>query len=218
MRRQPWAMSLRLALLAVCQRLAAMPYTDLTTLKQYLSITSADDDALLTALIARAQTLIDTAAARTFEAAADSTRRFDAIRDVTGDGQMLFLDDDLCQVTTVINGDGTTIPAADYVTEPRRRPPYYALRLKPSAGLAWTYSGDAENAITVTGRWAYSPTAPADIAHACVRLAAHLYRQKDTQSAPLSSPHQSADGVLMLPAQLPADVAQMLIPYRRLVP
>lgn len=193
-------------------------YTDLATLKSYLGIATAEDDALLTSLITRAQQMIDTAAQRTFEAAADATRRFDAVRDVTSDGQMLFLDDDLCQITTVVNGDGATVSASAYTTEPRRQTPYYALRLKPSAGLAWTYTTDPQNAIQITGRWAYSLSAPADIAHACVRLAAYLYRQKDTQAALGDLPRAAPEGVLLMPARLPHDVAHMLAPYRRLTP
>jgi hypothetical protein len=193
-------------------------YTDLATLKSYLGIASASDDALLSSLIARAQQMIDTSTQRTFEAAADATRRFDAVRDVTSDGQMLFLDDDLCQITSVVNGNGASIAASSYSTEPRRQPPYYALRLKPSAGLAWVYSGDPHDAIQITGRWGYSLSAPADIAHACVRLAAYLYRQKDTQSDIGDLPRMSPDGVLLMPTRLPQDVAQMLAPYRRLTP
>ena len=37
------------------------------------------------------------------------------------------------------------------------------------------------DAISITGRWAWSLTAPPDIAQACARLAAFLYKQRDAQ-------------------------------------
>ncbi|MCL4251048.1 MAG: head-tail connector protein [Anaerolineae bacterium] len=193
-------------------------YTTLDDLKIYLNIATSDDDALLTALIERATQIIDTATARTFAAEADSARTFDAVRDVSGDGRLLFLDEDLCQLTAVVNGDGASVSLAALVTEPRSHAPYYALRLKYTSDTTWTYTDDPHNAIQVTGRWAYCVTPPADIAHACVRLAAYLYRQKDTQTEIGDLARATLDGVLMLPPRLPRDVLDLLAPYKRVVP
>lgn len=189
-----------------------MAYCSLAQLKTYVGATDSDDDALLTDCITRAEAVIDRATKRTFEASADSTRTFDAVYDVAG--RTLYLDADLCAITSITNGDGAAITALQVVSEPRNHAPYYALTLKASAGLAWTYETDPEDAISVIGRWAYSTTPPADIEQACVRLAAWLYRQKDS-SSDLDRPMVSMDGATLLPAQIPADVQRMLQPYVR---
>jgi hypothetical protein len=192
-------------------------YIDLPTFKAYMGITVPDDDTLLNACIGRAAAALDAACGRTFAASADSTRRFDALRDVSGFGRTLYLGDDLCAITSIVNGDGTTIPLSAIVTEPRGRAPYYALTLKTDSDLTWTYPDAPEDAIAITGRWAYSLTPPPDVAHACLRLAAYFYRQKDTHDA-LAPAAASRDAVLTLPARLPLDVQALIAPYRRLTP
>ena len=191
-----------------------MAYCGVDELKEYLGVTGATDDAMLLTLLAAAQRTIDSYCARTFEATADTVRTFDSQRDV--DGYTLTVDSDLCAITSIVNGDGTTISNSHYVTEPRNETPYYAIRLKASAGKVWTstVSGDSENAITVTGKWAYSTSAPSDIAHVCKRLAAYIYRQKD--NAGDLDRAVIAGNSTILPAQIPSDIRLMLAPYRRL--
>ena len=189
-------------------------YTTLAEAKLYLGIPTATtaDDVLITSLITSAQAAIDTHCRRTFEAAADAERTFDAIKDVSG--TMLYVDD-LCAITSITNGDSVVVAADEYVTEPRRTTPYYAIRLLASSGVTWTYDTDPEDAITIDGRWAYSITAPADIKQACLRLTAWLYRQKDT-NADADRPLLTGDGVAIMPSAIPSDVMTILRPYRRL--
>ena len=191
-----------------------MAYCGVDELKEYLGIESATDEPMLLTLLAVAQHTIDSYCARTFEATADTVRTFDSQRDV--DGYTLTVDSDLCAITSIVNGDGTTISNSHYVTEPRNETPYYAIRLKASAGKVWTstVSGDSENAITITGKWAYSTSAPSDIAHVCKRLAAYIYRQKD--NAGDLDRAVIAGNSTILPAQIPNDIRLMLAPYKRL--
>ena len=191
-----------------------MAYCGVDELKEYLGIESATDEPMLLTFLATAQRTIDSYCARTFEATADTVRTFDSQRDV--DGYTLTVDSDLCAITSIVNGDGTTISNSHYVTEPRNATPYYAIRLKASAGNVWTstVSGDSENAITVTGKWAYSTSAPSDIAHVCKRLAAYIYRQKD--NAGDLDRAVIAGNSTILPAQIPNDIRLMLTPYKRL--
>ena len=191
-----------------------MAYCGVDELKEYLGVTGATDDAMLLTLLAAAQRTIDSYCARTFEATADTVRTFDSQRDV--DGYTLTVDSDLCSITSIVNGDGTTISNSHYVTEPRNETPYYAIRLKVSAGKVWTstVAGDSENAITITGKWAYSTSAPSDIAHVCKRLAAYIYRQKD--NAGDLDRAVIAGNSTILPAQIPSDIRLMLTPYKRL--
>ena len=191
-----------------------MAYCGVDELKEYLGVTGATDDAMLLTLLSAVQRTIDSYCARTFEATADTVRTFDSYRDV--DGYTLTVDSDLCAITSIVNGDGTTISNSHYVTEPRNETPYYAIRLKASAGKAWTstVAGDSENAITITGKWAYSTSAPSDIAHVCKRLAAYIYRQKD--NAGDLDRAVIAGNSTILPAQIPSDIRLMLAPYKRL--
>ena len=193
-------------------------YATLAEVKAYLGVTTSGDDALLTALIARAQSAIDAFTHRTFEASADSTKRFDADAD-TYEGLLDWTPYglDLCAITSVVNGNGTTITSTQYVTEPRHGTPYYGIRLKASTGLTWEWdtSSDSENAIAITGKWAYSTSAPADVVHAAIRLSAFYYRQKDSNV--FESVAIPSAGVIEVPMGMPKDVSVILKPYMRIV-
>ena len=190
-----------------------MAYTTSALLKTYLGATTSNDDTLLTALIARAQAIVDAHCRRTFEASANTERTFDAVRDVKA--LLLYLDADLCEINSITNGDAVTVTSGQYTTEPRNQTPYHAIRLLSSASVSWTYTTDPEDAITITGKWAYSTAAPDDIVHATLRLAAYLYRQRDN-AADLDRA-VIAGNATILPAQLPSDIKTILAPYRRLV-
>jgi len=94
----------------------------------------------------------------------------------------LILDEDLLEVTALVNGDGTALPAAAYVLQPANEYPKYKIRLR--RGYHWTYTLDPIQAIQVTGTWGF---VPADhpryhqIKQAIVRLAGFLYKQRDSQ-------------------------------------
>jgi hypothetical protein len=188
-----------------------MAYTTTALVKTYLGISGTGDDALLTTLCAAAQRLIEVRTERVFEAPTNTSRALDAVVDV--DGDTLLLPYDLCAITSVTNGDSAVLLSTDYVTEPRVYTPWYALRLKASKGLSWTYTTDPEDAIVIVGRWAYSLTPPADIGQAAMRLAGWLYRAKDAQVYDITA--QPDMGVITVPQGFPKDVDQILRPYRR---
>lgn len=194
-----------------------MTYTSLAAVKAWLNIGSVnlDDDAQITAAVGYAQAIIDAHCRRTFEAAADTTRTFDALGEHI-DGSTLYLDADLVQINAILNGDGTAITAGQYTLLPVNRTPAFAIRLKDSAGIAWTYTTDWEKAISITGRWAYSLTAPQDIGYAATRLAAYLYKQRDSYNVGLERAETTPMGVTLLPMTLPKDVTALLKKYVRL--
>ena len=191
-----------------------MAYATTSDLKAYLGLTGTADDALLLSCMQRAQSMVDTHCDQVFEASADTTRYFDAVEDVAD--AVLHLDYPLAAITSITNGDGVAVATTEYVTEPRNRTPYHRIRLLGSKNKYWdtTSSGDPENAITIVGKWAYSTSAPPAIVQACVRLAAYMYRQKDSQVFDVTA--DPASGQLIIPKGLPPDVKQMLMPYRRL--
>lgn len=186
-------------------------YCTTAEVKVYKDIAQSDDDVLLAALITRASARIDRFCARTFTARAE-TRYFDALRDV--DRQKLYLDDDLISVTSITNGDGTTVTSGQYVLEPVNHTPKYQIRLKASSGISWTYQTDPESAITVSGLWGYASgtVPPDDIKHAAVRLSAWYY---DQRPAPFERQAFLDTGVIVTPADMPPDVRILLDPYKR---
>jgi hypothetical protein len=163
------------------------------------------DDALLTSKIARAQGIIERKTTRKFEAYT-ATRLFDIPR-----GRKLDLDEDLISVTTFTNGDGSVIDPASYHLWPNNYTPKRAIVLNMASGQVWYpgSSGNTEQALSVLGSWGYMVSANDDVKHVTIRLAAWLYRQKDN-SGEQDRAIQAPDGSILLPARIPADIADMI--------
>ena len=193
-----------------------MGYISRAELKSYKNISIGGDDALLDALILAAQNMVEDYTGRVFAASADETRYLDVARMAEGD--TLYLDKDLCAITTVTNNaDGTAevLTTAHYTTLPRNETPYYAIKLLTSTGKYWRYTSNSENGITIVGKWAYSTTPPSVIKQACTRLAAYFYQQRDAQVFDVTADLES--GQLIIPKGLPQDVKIMLDHYRRVI-
>jgi hypothetical protein len=192
-----------------------MAYCTIAQVTEYLGITGTGDDDIIDALITRAGAWIDTYTGRTFEASADTTRSFTVDDDT--EGRWLHFDADLASITTVTtNADATTpttVSSTEYVTHPRNDTPYYAIQILSSVDKEWTYTTNPENGVTVAGRWAYSTSAPNLIVHACVRLTAYLYRQRDAQVFETTALPDA--GVITTPTGMPREVKIMLEPYKR---
>lgn len=188
-------------------------YTTVNEVKTYLHITGSGDDDLLADLVTRASRLIDDHCGRRF-VAENQTRYYDAVGSHIS-GNLLLLDADLLSITTLTNGDGSVIDSDDYILRPINWPPYFGIALKVSGNVFWTYTGDPEGAISVVGSWGYSQTPPEPVVHATVRLAAWLYRQRDTGAEPTQI-EVTERGVSVAPARLPRDVLDLLGPYVRL--
>lgn len=189
-----------------------MAYTTTADVKMYLGVTTSTDDTLIAGLVAQAEAAINAATQRIFDASTDSTHYLDAVADV--DGRTLLLRDDLASITSIVNGDGTTVTSGQYVTNPRNEAPYYSIRLLASSGVTWGYTTDPEDAIAVTGKWAYSTTAPYDIQQACTRLAAWMYRQRENRTGD-DDRTIIAGNATLLPSTVPSDIRTLLAPYRR---
>jgi hypothetical protein len=191
-----------------------MAYASLSELRSYLfaggTTAPATDDALLSAMIARAQASIDAAlGGRSFEATI-ATKVYDL-----PDGEYLDVDD-LLTVTTLTNGDGVVIPAGAYVLYPLNINPKRMIYLKATSGYTWLPDalGNDAGCISVAGTWGYMATPPDNIKQACIRLSTWMYRQKDT-SADLDRPLMTGDGGIVLPSAMPRDVEQLLASYVR---
>ena len=180
-----------------------MAYIDASSLKTYLGVSGSGDDTLLGTFITAAQEAVDQYFLRTFEASTNTTRYFDAVRDVSG--RRLMLDRDLCSINSITNGDGTTVTVAQYTTYPRNDTPYYAIDILKSSGINWQWEDDSEGAIAVSGKWAYSTTAPTSVVYLTKWLAAFMYRAKDNVPATGGGAGVAA-AVDILAGDVPADI------------
>ena len=187
-----------------------MTYCTLAQVKAYLGSEVIADDALIEDLIDYAQAIIDDTTQKTFEVTTDSTRYFDAVKDVIG--TTLYFDKPIISITSITNGDATTVTSSQYVTVPINDTPYWGVKIKSDQSIYWTYNDARENAITIVGKWAYSLTAPNAIKHATIRLASYLYRQRDS-SSDFDRPVVVEGAMTILPGDLPRDVLRLLAPY-----
>lgn len=80
---------------------------------------------------------------------------------ISRDSKELWLSGDACllAVTSITNGDGTSISASDYVLQPNNRYPVKIIRLKSANAKYWKAKSDGqwEQAIGITGIWGYVP-------------------------------------------------------------
>lgn len=189
-----------------------MTYCTPQTVKDMLGISSTSDDLMIARYIGTATAQIDAYTHRTF-AGVETTRYVDAVGEHLR-GNVLYLDHvgELARITSIVNGDGLTVASGEYVTEPRNTGPYWAIRLLTNSGKTWTYTDDWEGAIAISGVWAYSENAPADIRDACAFLAAFYYRQKDQ---PYTDVTAVEAGIVVRPVGIPAHIKVMLDMYRK---
>lgn len=194
-----------------------MAYASTALVKTYLGITTATDDTLIGTLITRAQSMLDNYTHRTFEVTSDTTKYFNAYADRRQHDLWFTEGLELAtNPTTITNGDLTVLTVNTHcVMLPANTAPYYGIQILWSAQMQWvqTNAGDPQRAISVVGKWGYSTTPPDDIVAATIRLVSFLYRQRES-SADMDRPVSVADGMVLLPGRLPADIAAILEPYR----
>jgi len=184
---------------------------DLTTAGSGVhTITKAvTDNELLEDLLEEAVAYIESRTGKIFEAVTNTRYyRQDAVDYLT-----LYLDEDLLTVTTLTEGDedGTEIPLTDYWLLPRNDgPPYRRIELKADSDYSWDWATDGE--ISVEGTWGFSATAPGDIVRAAVKLAAYLYRQKDSQVWDVVAVPDA--GIIQVPQGIPATVKRIIAKYQ----
>jgi maltoporin len=195
-------------------------YITATDLKNYMKINGNSDDTQLALFADRAQHVVDSYTHRVFEwAGAGTVKKFTPVSYLDGgdlyDMYTLSLGlNEFYELTSITNGDGVAISTSDVVLLPQNITPKYAVRIKSSANKTWTYTTTIEESVSITAKWAYSATAPADIVQAALRIGAYLYRQRD--GTPDSDrPIVSADGVVLSAPRIPSDVLELLRPYRR---
>lgn len=227
----------------------ANEYCTLTDLKTYGHIESTDaaDDTFLTGLIQSVSRAIDGYTGRKFFSRSE-TRYFDVPDYNTpapltffgagGNtlGRSLFLDDDILTVTTLTNGDGTTIAATEYQTWPRNEGGKREIRLKASTSTQFETdtSGNYEGVIAVAGVWGFiagSPSATSGWAGSAadafsveamgrVELAAKIivadaYKKRTGQIGE-GEATVTAAGVVIRPGGWPREAVDLLLPLKHI--
>lgn len=190
-------------------------YTTLQNIKDLLNpqgiSTSATDDSVIERMVEQASRAIDNFCnGRRFYAATE-TRYFD-----TPDGRSLFVDEDLISITTLTNGDATTISSGNYKLYPLNETAKNEIRLTESTTVAWEYDSNdnEEGVISVAGSWGYASTAPHDIRGVCEQITINAYKARYGQSNS-GSATITAGGVIITTDDIPRSVYAVLARYRK---
>jgi hypothetical protein len=113
--------------------------------------TDATDDGVAETLLSASSRYIDAYCSRTFYPRAETL-----LLDVPEEN-MLYLGDDLLAVTSLLNGDSTTIASSDYTLVSANLYPKWGLKLKDISTISWLTDDDAsaEQVISLTGIFGY---------------------------------------------------------------
>ncbi len=183
-------------------------YPGFQDVKQYLSITASNDDALIVGILKRAIRSFENLCGRGF-LTASSTKKFSATgEEVVRWNHIVLRDDEVISISQ-IKIDGVIVPSTDYYLTP------HGIKLIISSDYAFSeYSDDPHDTIEITGIWGYEASVPDDVFGAIVRLAAWFYQQKDN-ALELDRSVAMANG-MALPAGFPKDVVEVARFYRRI--
>ena len=129
-------------------------YTTVADIKTDKGITDTDDDTVILDKIRDAAGMIDQIANRFFYPLKE-TRLFDVPEDHQDNN--LWLDRDLLEVLTLLNGEGTTLTTAHYRLYPNNLYPKNRVGLKATSEYQWLTdaNGEFEQVIPLTGIWGY---------------------------------------------------------------
>jgi len=191
-------------------------YATLVEVKAALRITDSVDDSLLDMAVESASRLIDGYAGRQFYSSGTATRYFVAYDDFNVEV------DDLANgtvtITTAQDADGvfdTTWSVGDYQLEPLNGVldgiawPYNSIRAV--GDYLWPITG-GEALIKIQGTYGW-PAVPIAIKQACIIQASRIFKRLDS---PLGIAGFGDLGAIRVSSQLDPDVAQLVMPYRRM--
>lgn len=178
-------------------------------LRTYLGTDNSAEDPVLQDMLSRALNALESMTDRNLYARQE-VREFHPEDDVQG--PWLLLGDDLAEVVSVTNGDGTAwTQGVQYVTWPSR-PPFW--KLKAVGGYSWGWSTDPDlDRIQVDGYWGRTRNLEGESREAVIKLAAFLYRQRDNVSD-ADRPIVTPEGIVLMPARLPPEI-QSFVKRRR---
>lgn len=173
-------------------------YMDALTQGRPASYSEADQT-FINGALAAATEFVERETGRRF-AARSQTRYYgrDSISLTTG---RLNLDTDLLSVTTLTNGDGSTIPAGGYRLWPRNAERFDSIELR--SGHAWQWGTDGE--VEIAGQWGYSLAPTEDVKRVICRLA-YLEQMRRTATGEVNI----LEGGFQFDTVLPRDIAEWI--------
>jgi len=191
-------------------------YATLVEVKAALRITDSVDDSLLDMAVESASRLIDGYAGRQFYSSGTATRYFVAYDDFNVEV------DDLANgtvtITTAQDADGvfdTTWGTDDYQLEPLNQIldgiGWAFTSIRAVGDYLWPISG-GEALIKVQGTFGW-PAVPIAVKQACIIQASRIFKRLDS---PLGVAGFGDLGAIRVSSQLDPDVAQLVMPYRRM--
>lgn len=199
-------------------------YCTLQEVKDELRVESFDsvDDTVLERIIEDVSRRIDGHCARQFFVSGSAARYYSVPED---GARELWLDDDLYGLTSITNGDGAAVASGQYYLWPRNAAAKAAIILTEAGSTAWEpdASGNTEAVIAVSGSWGYVDRSGTDARalrivgatrRAAVLWAVDEYKNRFGAASQVTT--VTAARALLSQAGVPAAVANILEPYRRL--
>lgn len=123
--------------------------------------TDAPDDSVIDQIVEQTSRLLDSVTGRKFYPSY-KTNVYDIppVNDYERD--TLYLHDDLLSLTSLINGDGTTIAASNYVLKEISETPYWAIKLRNTSTVSWATdaNGSSEQVLNAPGVWGWHKNYP----------------------------------------------------------
>lgn len=183
--------------------------------------TETTHDELLEDLIDRVSALFDLDCGRVIVPSADTTHYFteDDIADCEMDGGIkpgdLILHDTLVSITSLTNGDGTSISGSNYFLLPRSYERKSYIRIKDASTVNWDFTTDGY--ITVVGKFGYTATVPDDVRQAAIETVLFNFHRAGDALKVTDKPQVSMDGTRYMPIVWTAFAKEVLKHYRRKV-
>jgi uncharacterized phiE125 gp8 family phage protein len=194
-----------------------MAYPTEANLKTFLSISASSEDTQLGWALDAAIKLCERKTGRIFVAATE-TRYFSAKSPNVGrNKKVLSLFDDLCDITSVTNGDATAFTLNTHYRAFGTRgnnAPWYKLEILPNQLYSWQNGADGTE-IAIVGSWGYSTTCPDAIFEAILRLAAHNYRARSVGQGGAVTAVSKRAGLAVGAAEYPQDVMDEIMEFKR---
>lgn len=188
-----------------------MAYCTVQQVRREIITERSTDNALIEDAIGQASDYIDRITETTFEVTEDSSRFFQIGKDTSG--ALLKINQPLCALTSVTNGNGDAIASSAYQVLPidwqANGDLITGIRLTRSGLVKWRYTTYVEeDLIEVVGRWGYSTTVPPLIERAAIRLSTFFYKQRE--SGVLDTIAVPESGIIQTPIGFPREVKLML--------
>jgi hypothetical protein len=127
---------------------------------------------------------------------------------------ILFFDENLNSITSVTNGDGSTLLSTDYVLYPSNSYPKWGIQILANSGGGWLMTnGSPQQAISILGSWG-NATIPDDIKSACIQIAFASYKRRTGENV-AGKTIITGGGVVVMPEDVPGFAKDVINNHRR---